>query len=127
MRCFSGCARIVPLVLLLLYAVPAVAEPLASLVDIQGVRGNQLIGYSLVVGLDGTGDKNQVKFTNQTLTNMLRQFGVQLPNKIDPKVKNVAAVAVSATLPPCTPGGSALTLRSPLLATRKACAAARCY
>ncbi|CAD6101284.1 lateral flagellar C-ring switch protein (FliG-like) [Escherichia coli] len=56
--------------------------------------------YSLVVGLDGTGDKNQVKFTNQTITNMLRQFGVQLPNKIDPKVKNVAAVAVSATLPP---------------------------
>ena len=41
-----------------------------------------------------------VKFTNQTITNMLRQFGVQLPNKIDPKVKNVAAVAVSATLPP---------------------------
>jgi flagellar P-ring protein precursor FlgI len=52
-----------------------------------------------VVGLDGTGDKNQVKFTNQT-TNMLRQFGVQLPSKIDPKVKNVAAVAVSAMLPP---------------------------
>lgn len=76
------------------------AQSLESLVDIQGVRGNQLIGYSLVVGLDGTGDKNQVKFTNQTITNMLRQFGVQLPGKIDPKVKNVAAVAVSATLPP---------------------------
>lgn len=78
----------------------ASAQSLESLVDIQGVRGNQLIGYSLVVGLDGTGDKNQVKFTNQTITNMLRQFGVQLPGKIDPKVKNVAAVAVSATLPP---------------------------
>ncbi len=65
-----------------------------------GVRGNQLIGYSLVVGLDGTGDKNQVKFTSQSVTNMLRQFGVQLPAKIDPKVKNVAAVAISATLPP---------------------------
>ncbi|MRT14700.1 flagellar basal body P-ring protein FlgI [Enterobacteriaceae bacterium RIT711] len=79
---------------------PLHAQSLESLVDIQGVRGNQLIGYSLVVGLDGTGDKNQVKFTNQTIINMLRQFGVQLPSKIDPKVKNVAAVAVSATLPP---------------------------
>jgi len=75
-------------------------QPLENLVDIQGIRGNQLVGYSLVVGLDGTGDKNQVKFTNQSLVNMLRQFGVQLPAKIDPKVKNVAAVAVNATLPP---------------------------
>ena len=78
----------------------ALAQSLESLVNVQGVRENQLVGYSRVVGLDGTGDKNQVKFTNQTITNMLRQFGVQLPNKIDPKVKNVAAVAVSATLPP---------------------------
>ncbi|HEB1065313.1 TPA: flagellar basal body P-ring protein FlgI [Escherichia albertii] len=78
----------------------ALAQSLESLVNVQGVRENQLVGYSLVVGLDGTGDKNQVKFTNQTITNMLRQFGVQLPSKIDPKVKNVAAVAVSATLPP---------------------------
>ncbi|MFS2221034.1 flagellar basal body P-ring protein FlgI [Pantoea sp. B65] len=76
------------------------AQPLNSLVDVQGIRGNQLVGYSLVVGLDGTGDRNQVKFTNQSVTNMLRQFGVQLPEKIDPKVKNVAAVALSATLPP---------------------------
>ena len=76
------------------------AQSLESLVNVQGIRENQLVGYSLVVGLDGTGDKNQVKFTNQTITNMLRQFGVQLPSKIDPKVKNVAAVAVSAMLPP---------------------------
>ncbi|CFV33931.1 flagellar basal body P-ring protein FlgI [Yersinia pseudotuberculosis] len=78
----------------------ASAQPLGSLVDIQGVRGNQLVGYSLVVGLDGSGDKNQVKFTGQSMANMLRQFGVQLPEKMDPKVKNVAAVAISATLPP---------------------------
>lgn len=63
----------------------ALAQSLESLVNVQGVRENQLVGYSLVVGLDGTGDKNQVKFTNQTITNMLRQFGVQLPNKIDPE------------------------------------------
>ncbi|MGL4859220.1 MAG: flagellar basal body P-ring protein FlgI [Enterobacteriaceae bacterium] len=82
-----------------LLSTSSVAQRLGALVDIQGVRGNQLVGYSLVVGLDGTGDKNQVKFTSQSVTNMLRQFGVQLPAKIDPKLKNVAAVALSATLP----------------------------
>lgn len=95
------------LVLLCLFCSGAFAQPLRDVVDIQGVRGNQLIGYSLVVGLDGTGDKNQVKFTSQSVTNMLRQFGVQLPTRIDPKVKNVAAVAISATLPPgYSPGQS---------------------
>lgn len=93
----SLCAAITALSLV----VPqAFSQTVGSLVDIQGVRGNQLVGYSLVVGLDGTGDKNQVKFTSQSVTNMLRQFGVQMPAKIDPKVKNVAAVAISATLPP---------------------------
>lgn len=86
------------------------AERLGNLVDIQGVRGNQLVGYSLVVGLDGTGDKNQVKFTSQSVTNMLRQFGVQMPAKIDPKVKNVAAVAISATLPPMYARGQSIDI-----------------
>lgn len=84
----------------LMAAKPLHAEALRTLVDVQGVRGNQLVGYSLVVGLDGTGDRSQVKFTGQSLGNMLRQFGVQMPGKMDPKVKNVAAVALSATLPP---------------------------
>ncbi|MDU7869378.1 MAG: flagellar basal body P-ring protein FlgI, partial [Pantoea sp.] len=93
---------------LLLWTSGVAAERLGNVVDIQGVRGNQLVGYSLVVGLDGTGDKNQVKFTSQSITNMLRQFGVQLPTKIDPKVKNVAAVAISATLPPGYARGQAI-------------------
>ncbi|BAN49916.1 flagellar P-ring protein [Metapseudomonas resinovorans NBRC 106553] len=76
------------------------ATPLMDLVDIEGVRGNQLIGYGLVVGLDGTGDKNQVKFTSQSVTNMLKQFGVNLPPNVDPKLKNVAAVSVTANVPP---------------------------
>ncbi len=92
--------RVVLIAVVMLVPPPLMAQPLNSLVDVQGVRGNQLTGYSLVVGLDGSGDRNQVKFTNQSLTNMLRQYGVQLPAKIDPKVKNVAAVALSATLPP---------------------------
>ncbi|MDN5471988.1 MAG: flagellar basal body P-ring protein FlgI, partial [Enterobacterales bacterium] len=68
--------RFLTLVVALLWSSMSLAQPLGSLVDVQGVRGNQLIGYSLVVGLDGTGDKNQVKFTSQSVTNMLRQFGV---------------------------------------------------
>ncbi|EIC82572.1 flagellar basal body P-ring protein FlgI, partial [Serratia sp. M24T3] len=92
-------------------AVPAsLAQSLGSLVDIQGVRGNQLVGYSLVVGLAGTGDKNQVKFTSQSMMNMLRQFGVQLPPKMDPKVKNVASVAISATLPPMYARGQTIDI-----------------
>ncbi|WAT00653.1 flagellar basal body P-ring protein FlgI [Rouxiella chamberiensis] len=92
--------RLFLLVIGLWLAAPAaLGQTLGSLVDVQGVRGNQLVGYSLVVGLAGTGDKNQVKFTSQSMMNMLRQFGVQLPPKMDPKVKNVAAVAISATLP----------------------------
>ncbi|MCY1273150.1 Flagellar P-ring protein [compost metagenome] len=74
--------------------------PLMDLVDVEGVRGNQLIGYGLVVGLDGTGDKNQVKFTSQSVTNMIKQFGVNLPPNVDPKLKNVAAVSVTASVPP---------------------------
>ncbi|WP_158784525.1 flagellar basal body P-ring protein FlgI [Pantoea sp. BAV 3049] len=91
-------------------AVPVQAQPLGQLVDVQGMRGNQLVGYSLVVGLDGTGDRNQVKFTSQSVTNMLRQFGVQMPAKIDPKVKNVAAVALSATLPPMYARGQTINV-----------------
>lgn len=74
------------------------ARPLMDLVDVKGVRENQLIGYGLVVGLSGTGDRNQVRFTSQSMTNMLKQFGVQLPENIDPKLRNVAAVSVHADL-----------------------------
>ncbi|MGE8361669.1 flagellar basal body P-ring protein FlgI [Pseudomonas sp.] len=83
----------------------ASAVPMMDLVDIEGIRGNQLIGYGLVVGLDGTGDKNQVKFTSQSVTNMIKQFGVNLPPNVDPKLKNVAAVTVTAEIPPSYSAG----------------------
>ena len=83
-----------------LFSLPALATPLMDLVDVEGIRGNQLIGYGLVVGLDGTGDKNQVKFTNQSVANLIKQFGVNLPPNVDPKLKNVAAVTVTAIVPP---------------------------
>jgi flagellar P-ring protein precursor FlgI len=80
----------------------AVADPpgvrLKELVSLEGVRENQLIGYGIVVGLKGTGDRQQTLFTVQSLTNMLQQMGVTVnPSTI--LVKNTAAVMVTATLP----------------------------
>ncbi len=83
-------------------------RPLLDVVDIQGIRDNQLVGYGLVVGLSGTGDRSQVKFTGQSMTNMLRQFGVQLEDGTDPRLKNVAAVSVHATLPALAGRGQTL-------------------
>ena len=79
-------------------ATQANTRPLMDIVDVQGLRENQLIGYGLVVGLSGTGDRSQVRFTSQSMTNMLEQFGVQLPENVDPKVRNVAAVSVHASI-----------------------------
>nr|WP_252736229.1 flagellar basal body P-ring protein FlgI [Aestuariibacter sp. A3R04] len=85
-------------------------RPLLDLVDVQGVRENQLVGYGLVVGLPGTGDKTQIKFSAQTLNNMLKQFGIQNDEGSLPKSKNVAAVAVHATLPPMASPGQSINV-----------------
>src|SRR5690606_40750092 len=85
--------RITALLILLFSTMIAQARPLTDLVDIQGLRDNQLVGYGLVVGLAGTGDRNQVRFTSQSMTNMLKQFGVQLPSNVDPKLRKVAAAS----------------------------------
>lgn len=79
---------------------PAVAQALRNMVSVEGVRENQLIGYGLVVGLNGTGDGTQTKFAGQSLGNMLKQLGVKLPEHTDLKSKNVATVMVSAVFPP---------------------------
>src|SRR6185312_276243 len=72
---------------------------LKELVSIEGVRDNQLIGYGLVVGLNGTGDRKQTLFSAQSLSNMLLRMGVAVdPGQIT--VRNTAAVMVTATLPP---------------------------
>jgi len=76
---------------------PVYAERIKDIASIQGVRTNQLVGYGLVVGLNMSGDKN--KFTGQTLRSMLGRFGLTLPPGIDPKSKNIAAVALEAELP----------------------------
>ncbi|WP_187372842.1 flagellar basal body P-ring protein FlgI [Vibrio mimicus] len=82
--------------------------PIMDLVDVQGIRENQLVGYGLVVGLDGQGDRNQVKFTAQSITNMLRQFGVQIDDNMDPKLRNVASVSVTASVDPMAGPGQTL-------------------
>ncbi|MFT0546651.1 flagellar basal body P-ring protein FlgI [Allopusillimonas ginsengisoli] len=76
------------------------ADRIKDLASIQGVRDNPLIGYGLVVGLDGSGDQmRQTPFTQQSLTNMLSQLGVTVPQGMNMQVKNVAAAMVTATLP----------------------------
>jgi Flagellar basal-body P-ring protein len=90
-------------------ALPASAERIKDLASIQGVRSNPLVGYGLVVGLDGTGDQvRQTPFTQQSLTNMLSQLGVTVPQGTNMQVKNVAAVMVTATLPAFAQPGQAL-------------------
>ncbi|CAM5194972.1 Flagellar P-ring protein OS=Castellaniella defragrans (strain DSM / CCUG 39792 / 65Phen) OX=1437824 GN=flgI PE=3 SV=1 [Castellaniella denitrificans] len=87
----------------------AQAERIKDLASFTGVRENQLIGYGLVVGLDGSGDQvRQTPFTQQSLTNMLSQLGVTVPQGTNMQVKNVAAVMVTARLPAFAQPGQSL-------------------
>jgi flagellar P-ring protein precursor FlgI len=93
--------KIFILLILLGFLEPVWAERIKDLTTIKGVRSNQLVGYGLVVGLDGSGDQtSQTPFTVQSLKAMLSQYGVSLPPGVKPQVKNVAAVSVHADLPP---------------------------
>ncbi|WP_220634279.1 flagellar basal body P-ring protein FlgI [Georgfuchsia toluolica] len=86
--------------LLALVAPAANAERIKDLASIQGVRVNQLAGYGLVVGLDGSGDQTtQTPFTIQSVISMLSQLGVNLPQGTSLQLKNVAAVMITASLP----------------------------
>ncbi|MGQ9633799.1 MAG: flagellar basal body P-ring protein FlgI [Bryobacteraceae bacterium] len=83
------------------------AARIKDLASIEGVRENQLIGYGLVVGLAGTGDRRQTVFSAQSLTNLLERMGVSVPPSAI-RVNNVAAVMVTATLPPFAQPGTKL-------------------
>ncbi|MFM7708938.1 MAG: flagellar basal body P-ring protein FlgI, partial [Gammaproteobacteria bacterium] len=90
-------------------AAPARAERVKDLASVAGVRTNQLVGYGLVVGLDGTGDQtSQAPFTIQSIKNMLAQFGITVPPDSNPQLKNVAAVTVQAELPPFSKPGQTI-------------------
>lgn len=85
------------------------AERIKDLASVAGVRSNQLVGYGLVVGLDGSGDQtSQAPFTIQSIRNMLTKFGVTIPSDVNPQLKNVAAVTVTAELPPFTKAGQTI-------------------
>ncbi|MCX4178352.1 MULTISPECIES: flagellar basal body P-ring protein FlgI [Enterobacter] len=87
------------------------AERIRDLATVQGVRSNSLMGYGLIVGLDGTGDQTmQAPFTGQSLNNMLSQLGITVPAGTNMQLKNIAAVMVTAELPPFARPGDKLDI-----------------
>lgn len=102
-------------ILLIGMTVTAFAGPIAAssrikdVAKVQGVRNNQLIGYGLVVGLAGSGDSNKMVFTNQAFSNMLKAFGITI-NSPQMQLKNVAAVMVTAQLPPFVKPGDTIDI-----------------
>ncbi|HEX5458636.1 MAG TPA: flagellar basal body P-ring protein FlgI [Steroidobacteraceae bacterium] len=111
-RMRAGCARLALALLGALLTIGTVhAERVEDLATVAGVRSNQLVGYGLVVGLDGTGDQtSQTPFTIQSIENMLAKFGVTVPSNTNPMLKNVAAVTVHATLPPFSKPGQTIDI-----------------
>lgn len=89
--------RILICLLMMLPAASSFADRIKDLTKVAGVRDNQIVGYGLVVGLPGTGETSN--FTEQSFKTMLSNFGITLPSGQRPKIKNVAAVAVHATMP----------------------------
>ena len=115
---------------LVAFATPARAERVKDLATFQGVRDNPLIGYGLVVGLDGTGDQTtQAPFTTQTLANMLANLGISINNTSSAsgssstlnnmQLKNVASVMVTAVLPPFVRPGEQIDVTVSSLANAK--------
>jgi flagellar P-ring protein precursor FlgI len=98
-------ATLVTLTCLALIPPATAGTRLKDIVTIEGVRENPLIGYGLVVGLNGTGDRRQTVFSAQSLANLLQQMGVSVPGAAI-RVNNVAAVMVTATLPPFSQPGA---------------------
>jgi len=90
---------------------PALADRLKDMTSIAGVRDNFLIGYGLVVGLDGTGDQTtQTPFTTQSFINLLKKFGIGLPPGTNMQTKNMAAVAIHADMPPFVKPGQKIDI-----------------
>lgn len=104
----------------LMIADAARAERIKDLTSVAGVRNNQLVGYGLVVGLDGSGDQTtQTPFTVQSIINMLSNMGVTLPPGQSLQLKNVAAVMVTATLPPFARAGQQIDVTASSIGNAK--------
>lgn len=119
----SAFALALPILAALLLALPAAAQTrIKDLVSVEGVRGNQLLGYGLVVGLDGTGDRLQNSpFTQQSLEGMLERLGVNITG-LNVKTRNLAAVMVTAELPPFPRQGARLDVSISTLGDAKSLA-----
>ena len=105
---------------LMLQTRPAHAERIKDLATVGGVRENQLVGYGLVVGLDGTGDQTtQAPFTTQSLISMLERLGVTIPAGTNLQLKNIAAVVVHASLPPFSKAGQTVDVTASSIANAK--------
>ncbi len=113
LSCFTRAAWLTAVLLLLAplghSTSPDRTVQLRDVTEVEGVRDNQLVGYGLIVGLRGTGDRQQTFFTVQTLANAMKRMGVQIaPGQV--VVKNVAAVFITATLPPFSRPGMKLDI-----------------
>jgi flagellar P-ring protein precursor FlgI len=103
--------RAATLSLLLVSTTAMAAQRLKEISTLQGMRDNQLVGYGIVVGLDGSGDQTtQTPFTVQSVISMLTQLGVQLPPGTGLQLKNVAAVSLTGSLPPFAKSGQKIDL-----------------
>ncbi len=101
--------RLIYILLLCVFSTNALAERIKDLVSVAGVRSNQLLGYGLVVGLDGTGDQtSQTPFTVQSLRSFLNRYNITIPPDVNPQLKNVAAVSVHADLPAFSKPGQSI-------------------
>lgn len=98
---------VVTVLVLLAGPVDVRAARVKDIASVKGVRSNQLIGYGLIVGLNGTGDRDQTEFTVQSLSSMLARMGIGVDAE-EVQVRNVAAVMVTAELPPFSRAGSTL-------------------
>lgn len=116
----TGRSKLFIFLFLALAAHVCFAERIKDIASIEGVRGNQLVGYGLVVGLDGTGDStNQAPFTGQSFNAMLQQFGITVPPGVSMQLKNVAAVTIQAELPAFAKVGQALDVTVSSIANAK--------
>ncbi len=106
------------LLLTSMLCISSYADRLKDVASVFGVRDNQLLGYGLVVGLDGTGDSSSA-FTEQSMRSMLSQYGITVPTNVKIKSKNVAAVSIHATLPPFVKQGQKIDITASSLANAK--------
>jgi flagellar P-ring protein precursor FlgI len=117
---YTYIVRISLILAIIFHSHTSMAERIKDITSISGIRSNPLIGYGLVVGLDGSGDQtNQTPFTTESFLNMLKQFGIAIPEGARMQLKNVAAVAIHAELPPFAKPGQKIDITASSIGNAK--------